>query len=207
MDVILLERVENLGNIGDVATVRPGYARNFLLPRKKAVRATKANRETFEKQKEQLLALNVEKRKSAEALASSMGKLTVAVIRQAGESGALYGSVNARDIADAVKAKGFDVSRQQVAVDNPIKSIGLFPIKVSLHPEISVTVTLNVARSEEEAEKQARTGMAIVRAVAEGEAQAAAPAEAVVAEPAAEEKKPEKKARKPRKEKKEEAAE
>ncbi|MDP9196724.1 MAG: 50S ribosomal protein L9 [Pseudomonadota bacterium] len=162
MEIILLERVTHLGQIGDVVTVKPGYARNFLLPQKKALRATKANREVFERQKAQLLARNQELKKEAEALAKKMGGLKVVVIRQAGETGMLYGSVNGRDIADAVKEKGFAVDRGQVSIASPIKALGLFQVQVDLHPEVPVNVTVNVARSEEGAAVQFERGTAVV---------------------------------------------
>lgn len=178
MDIILLERIETLGQMGDVVNVRPGYARNYLLPQKKALRATKANLEFFDKQRAQLEAINLKRRDEAEAVAGKMQGLTVLMVRQAGEAGHLYGSVSGRDIADAIKEQGFTVGRQQVQQDQPVKTLGTFPIKVSLHPEVSVTVTVVVARSQEEAE----------RAVAATTAAAAAaePAEEPAAEPAAE---------------------
>ncbi len=162
MQVILLERVENLGQMGDVLTVKDGYARNFLLPRKKALRATKANLEQFETQKAQLEAENIQKRSEAEAVAKSMEGLEVILIRQAGEIGQLYGSVNARDVANAVKEAGVTIDRKQVSLLAPIKTLGLFDVKVDLHAEVSVFITANVARSEEEAKLQKETGAAIV---------------------------------------------
>lgn len=158
MEVILLERVEKLGQMGQVVKVRPGFARNYLLPQKKAMRATKANLAVFEKQKAHLEAVNLERRKDAEQVSTKMNGVTVVVIRQAGESGVLYGSVNTRDIADALDAAGYKTDRKQVAIDQPIKTLGLFKVRIVLHPEVSVTVTVNVARSNEEAELQAQRG-------------------------------------------------
>jgi large subunit ribosomal protein L9 len=156
LDVILLERVENLGQMGQVVKVRPGYARNFLLPQKKAMRATKDNIAYFEKQRVQLEAQNLTRKKEAEEVAEKLGGLKVVIIRQAGESGQLYGSVSARDLSDAVTGAGFTIGRGQVALDKPIKTLGLFPFKVVLHPEVSVQATANVAQSAEEAEMQAK---------------------------------------------------
>ena len=155
MKVILMERVEKLGQMGDVVTVKPGFARNFLLPREKALRATKTNLERFEKQRAQLEAHNLERRTEAEQLADKMGDVSVILIRQASDAGQLYGSVNARDIAEAVTAEGFTVERRQIALDRPIKTLGVHPVRVQLHPEVDVTVKANVARSQDEAEAQA----------------------------------------------------
>lgn len=180
MEVVLLERVEKLGQMGQVVKVRPGFARNYLLPQKKALRATKANLAYFESQKSALQAANLERRKDAEFISGKIAGLAVVVIRQAGESGVLYGSVSARDIADAVGTAGFEIERHQVAIDQPIKSLGLFPVRVVLHPEVVVTVTVNVARSQEEAQLQAqRGGMVTARDLAEEEyaAEAAAAAQ------------------------------
>jgi len=156
MQVILLERVEKLGQMGDEVKVKDGFARNFLLPQKKALRANKANREYFTTQKAQLEANNLDRKKDAEAVATKLTGKTFVLLRQAGDRGQLYGSVSPRDIADAITAGGFTVSRTQVPLHKPIKMIGLVPISVVLHPEVRVAVTLNVARSEEEAERQAR---------------------------------------------------
>lgn len=156
VDVILLERVENLGQMGQVVKVRPGYARNFLLPQKKALRATKDNLAYFEKQRTQLEAANLTRKKDAEEVAQKLDGLTVVVIRQAGESGQLYGSVSARDISDAVTAAGFTVARGQIVLDKAIKTLGLYKQRVVLHPEVSVQITVNVAQSAEEAEMQAK---------------------------------------------------
>ena len=156
MQVILLERVEKLGQMGDEVKVKDGFARNFLLPEKKALRATKANREFFSTQKAHLEANNLERKKDAEAVAGKLKGKTFVLLRQAGDRGQLYGSVSPRDISDIVTAGGFTISRTQVPLDKAIKSIGLFPLIVVLHPEVRVSVTINVARSEEEAERQAR---------------------------------------------------
>ena len=158
MEVMLLERIEKLGLMGDLVKVKAGYARNYLLPQKKAVRATEANRKKFEEQRSQLEATNLELRKEAEKVAARMGELMIVLIRQAGEAGQLYGSVNARDIAEGVTEAGFTVRRQQVWLNEPIKALGTHPVSVSLHPEVIVEVTINVARSEDEAALQARTG-------------------------------------------------
>ena len=156
VELILLQRVEKLGQMGDVVKVKPGYARNFLLPQKKALRANKANREQFEQQRAQLEAQNLKRREEAERLSERMAGLTVTVIRQAGESGSLYGSVSARDIADGVTDAGLTVNRSQIVLVDPIKMLGLSTVRLVLHPEVSIPVTVNVARSVEEAEKQAR---------------------------------------------------
>jgi large subunit ribosomal protein L9 len=161
MDVILLERVEHLGQMGDVVHVKPGYARNYLLPRGKAVRATDVNRRRFDEQRSQLEASNLERRSEAEAVGRRLDGLQVQLIRQAGESGQLYGSVSARDIAEAVTLAGFSILKQQVRLNQPIKTLGLHPVGVGLHPEVVVGVTVNVARSAEEALVQARTGDAV----------------------------------------------
>ena len=156
LDVILLERVENLGQMGQVVKVRPGFARNFLLPQKKALRATKENLAYFEKQRAQLEAQNLTRKSEAEQVAEKLNGLKVVLIRQAGESGQLYGSVSARDLSDAVTSAGFTIGRGQIVMEKPIKTLGLFPLKVVLHPEVSVQVTANVAQSAEEAEMQSQ---------------------------------------------------
>lgn len=171
MQVILLERVAKLGQMGDVVKVRDGYARNFLLPQNKALRATEANKAAFEVQKAQLEARNLETRKEAEGLAAKLDGTRYVVIRSASDGGALYGSVTTRDIADAVTAEGFSVDRGQVVLNAPIKALGLHVVSVVLHPEVSVTVTINVARSPEEAELQA-SGKTIQELAAEEEAAA-----------------------------------
>jgi len=170
VELILLQRVEKLGQMGDLVRVKPGYARNFLLPGKRAIRANKANTERFEAQRAQLEAQNIKRREEAERLAERVGGLKVVIIRQAGESGGLYGSVSGRDIADACTASGLTVSRQQVVLEQPIKTLGLTKVRVVLHPEVSIEVTANVARSTEEAEKQAR-GEAVGQAADQAEAE------------------------------------
>lgn len=156
MQVILLERVEKLGQIGDVVKVKDGFARNYLLPKKKALRATKQNRDYFETQRTQLEARNLERKTEAQAVAGKLEGKTFVLLRQAGDRGQLYGSVSPRDIADIVSAGGFSISRSQVPLDKAIKTIGLFPVSVVLHPEVRVHVTVNVARTDDEAERQAR---------------------------------------------------
>ena len=155
MQVVLLERVEKLGQMGDVVKVKDGFARNFLLPQKKALRATKANIERFESQRAQLEARNLELKKEAEQVHAKLNGQTFVVLRQAGETGILYGSVSTRDIAAAVTEGGFSTARNQVVLDRPIKMIGLHDIRLVLHPEVSATIVINVARTEEEAERQA----------------------------------------------------
>ena len=161
MDVILLERVEKLGQMGDVVSVKPGYARNYLLPRRKALRATKHNLEFFEGRRSQLEADNLQRKSEAESVAKKVDGLTVPVIRAAGESGQLYGSVTARDIAEASIAAGVTVTRRQVTLDRALKTIGVEEIKVILHPEVSPSVVVNIARSQDEAEQQAHLGRAV----------------------------------------------
>jgi large subunit ribosomal protein L9 len=165
--VILLERVESLGQMGDVVRVKPGYARNFLLPQKKAMRATKENLAVFEKQRAQLVAQNLARKGEAEAVAQKMANLMVAVIRQAGESGQLYGSVSNRDISDAITAAGFTVERRQVLLQQPIKALGIHATRVALHPEVSIEVRVNVAQSEDEAKVQAESGKVVPAAAEE----------------------------------------
>jgi large subunit ribosomal protein L9 len=172
MDVILLERVEKLGQMGDVVKVRPGFARNFLLPRRKALRANEANRKIFEAQRADLEARNLERRKDAEAVAAKLDGRKFTIIRQASELGHLYGSVTTRDIAEAASASGVKVDRTQVRLDKPLKMLGISPLRVMLHPEVSATIEINIARSEEEAERQARGENVLVR-----EESAAKPAE------------------------------
>jgi large subunit ribosomal protein L9 len=156
MQVILLERIGRLGQMGDVVNVKNGYARNFLLPQKKALRATKENIARFEKSRSQLEARDLELKKEAEAVAAKLEGKTFVAIRQAGDTGQLYGSVTTRDIAEVVTAGGFSIDRRQVVLDKPIKALGIHPTKVALHPEVIIQVSLNVARTEEEAERQAR---------------------------------------------------
>ena len=156
MDVILLERVEKLGQIGDVVSVKAGYARNFLLPRKKALRSNEANRKVFERNRAQIEADNAARRETAVSDAKGIDGKTVTLIRQASNVGQLYGSVSARDLSDALEADGTRIGRNQIVLDRPIKTLGLHEVKVSLHPEVSVTIKVNVARSPDEAELQAQ---------------------------------------------------
>ena len=156
MEVILLERIEKLGQMGDVVRVKDGYARNYLLPKAKALRATKANLARFETERVQLEARNLEMKKEAAAVGQKLDGKSFVIIRQAGDTGQLYGSVSTRDIADQVVAGGTTIVRGQVILDRPIKSLGLHPIRVSLHPEVAVTITINVARTADEAVRQAR---------------------------------------------------
>ncbi|MHA1600443.1 MAG: 50S ribosomal protein L9 [Alphaproteobacteria bacterium] len=158
MQVILLERIEKLGQMGDVVNVKPGYARNYLLPQHKARRATNENLADFEQQRVQLEADNLKRRDEARKVGEKLDGLAVVLIRQAGESGHLYGSVNARELAEAVTTAGFTVSRQQVELDAVIKSLGLHKAKIRLHPEVTVSVTANVARTDAEAAAQASAG-------------------------------------------------
>ena len=156
IEVILMQRVDKLGQMGELVKVRPGYARNFLLPQGKAIRANKENIARFERERAQLEAQNLKRREEAERVAERMDGLSVVIIRQAGESGGLYGSVSARDIAEACKEAGLTITRSQVILEHPIKTLGLTQVRVALHPEVDLPVTVNVARSPEEAEKQAR---------------------------------------------------
>src|ERR1700759_2970245 len=156
MQVILLERVEKLGQMGDEVRVRDGFARNFLLPKKKALRATKANREYFQGQKAHLEANNLRLKGEAEKAGQKLDGQKFVLIRQAGDRGQLYGSVSPRDVADAMEKAGFKVDRHQIQISQAIKAIGLFTLPVVLHPEVRVNITINVARSEDEAERQAR---------------------------------------------------
>jgi large subunit ribosomal protein L9 len=174
MQVILLERVEKLGQMGDVVRVKDGFARNYLLPKKKALRATKANREYFDTQKVQLETRNLEKKSEAEKIAKKLEGKTFMLLRQAGDRGQLYGSVSPRDIAEIITEAGFSVSRTQVPLDKAIKTIGLFPLAVVLHPEVRVSVTINVARTEDEAERQARGEDVLAERTVEEEASAEA---------------------------------
>lgn len=193
MNVILLERIEKLGQMGDVVRVKPGYARNYLLPMKKALRATKENLAYFDTQRQQLEADNLKRRGEAEGVATRLDGLKVIVVRSAGDSGQLYGSVSARDIADAVCAAGFTIGRSQVVLERPVKTLGLFDFRIRLHPEVSATVNVNVARSQEEAAEQERLGRAVLGMEAELQAEedaqraaeAAAAAEAMFEEEAA----------------------
>lgn len=156
MDVILLERIEKLGTIGDVVKVKNGYARNFLLPRGKALRANDANKKVFEANRAKIEATNAERRGEAEKDAKKIDGAKIQLIRQASNTGQLYGSVSARDLAEALEADGHKVAKNQIVLDKPIKAIGLTDVKIALHPEVSVTIQVNVARSPEEAELQAQ---------------------------------------------------
>jgi large subunit ribosomal protein L9 len=204
MEVILLERVEKLGAIGDVVTVKNGFARNYLLPNKKALRANEANRKVFEANRARIEADNASKRADAEKASKGVEGKTVQLIRQASNVGHLYGSVSVRDIAEALEAQGAHVTKGQVVLDRPIKAIGMHEVKVALHPEVSVTVHVNVARSPEEADLQAQgvdvlaqmfeeqaAPLAVEELAAEAEAEVepedAAPVAEVTEEPAAEE--------------------
>lgn len=184
MDVILLERVEKLGQMGDVVSVKPGFARNFLLPRNKALRATKQNKESFNEQRQQLEAENLTRKGEAEKIGAELDGMRISMIRSAGESGQLYGSVNSRDIAEGVTEGGVSITRNQVVMEHPIKMLGLHDMRIRLHPEVSVTVVVNVARSAEEAERQAKLGRAI-SAQEDDRAEQAAMAEAAEAAAAA----------------------
>jgi large subunit ribosomal protein L9 len=197
MDVILLQRIEKLGQMGQVVKVKPGFARNYLLPQKKALRATDANRARFEKQRAQLEAINLSRRDEAQKISGKVDGLTVVIIRQAGETGHLYGSVSPRDVAAAATAGGVTIERSQVLMDRPIKMLGLHPVRVALHPEVIVTITANVAKSEEEAEIQKKAGgfvpptaeeeRSLEEVLAEADEAAAGEAEPAEAEPKAEE--------------------
>jgi large subunit ribosomal protein L9 len=217
MDVILLQRIEKLGQMGEVVKVKPGFARNYLLPQKKALRATEANRARFEVQRAQLEATNLARRQEAEKISGKVDGLTFVIIRQAGETGHLYGSVSARDVAMAATAGGVTIDRAQVLMDRPIKMLGLHPVRVALHPEVIVTVTANVAKSADEAEIQKKAGgfvpptteggptldemLSAAEPAAEGEGEAPEPEKAEAAAEAKPEKKPkaEKAEKKPRK--------
>ena len=201
MEIILLERVEKLGQMGDVVKVKPGYARNFLLPQGKALRANKANLERFETEKAQREADNLSRRSDAETEAGKMDGLAVSMVRAASEMGQLFGSVTSRDIANAVTEAGFTLGRSQVIMETAIKTLGLHDIRVRLHPEVTLTVVVNVARSLDEAETQLKTGVAVTgmtddddddddddyRADDTAVAEEAAPAEAAASDEAASE--------------------
>jgi len=156
MDIILLERIEKLGTIGDVVSVKDGYARNFLLPQKKALRANEANKKVFEANRDRLEKENAERRVEAEKAGTGIDGVEVVLIRASSNSGQLYGSVSVRDIVDALTAKGHDINKSQVILERPIKTIGMFDVRVALHPEVSVIVKANVARSDDEAELQSQ---------------------------------------------------
>ncbi|MHA1134336.1 MAG: 50S ribosomal protein L9 [Alphaproteobacteria bacterium] len=177
MEVILLERIGRLGQMGDVVNVKDGYARNFLLPRGKALRATDTNRKHFESQRAQLEARDLEAKTEAEAVSGKLNGETFIVIRQAGDNGQLYGSVSTRDISTAVTEGGFSIERRQVLLDRPIKALGLHEVRVSLHGEVEPNIVVNVARSEEEAARQAR-GEDVTRTLSDEEEDAEAALEA-----------------------------
>ena len=158
MEIILLERIERLGGLGETVRVKDGYARNFLLPQKKALRATEANQERFERERDALEKINDERRDTARSGAEQIEGKDFVLIRQASDTLQLYGSVTARDIADAIIAPGVDIKRQQVRLDRPIKTLGIFEVRVAIHPEVIVTVKANIARSTDEAETQAKGG-------------------------------------------------
>jgi large subunit ribosomal protein L9 len=181
MQIILLERVEKLGQMGDLVTVKPGYARNFLLPQGKAMRANKANLERFEAEKAQREADNLERRGEAETEAKKMSGLAISMVRAASEMGQLFGSVTSRDIAEGVTEAGFTIQRSQVVMDKSIKTLGLHDIRVTLHPEVAVTVVVNVARSLDEAETQMKTGVAVTGGVQDVDDEPDAIAEAIAA--------------------------
>jgi large subunit ribosomal protein L9 len=168
MDVILLERVEKLGAIGDVVKVKDGFARNYLLPRKKALRANEANRKVFEANRERIVADNAAKRSEAEKEAGSIDGTSVTLIRQASNTGQLYGSVAVRDLVEALEEAGHKVNKSAIVLDKPIKAIGMYDVRVALHPEVSVTIKVNVARSPEEADMQAQ-GVDVMAAMFERE--------------------------------------
>lgn len=155
MELILLERVAKLGQMGEIVSVRPGYARNYLLPQGKAIRATEANKARFESERAQLEARNLEAKSEAESLKERIGEKTVILIRAASETGQMYGSVSPRDLADALTEEGVSINRTQISLERPIKSIGMHDVTVVLHPEVELIVTANVARSMDEAERQA----------------------------------------------------
>ncbi len=187
MQVILLEKIERLGTLGEEVKVRDGFARNFLLPQRKALRATEANRAYFQREKAVLEAANAKKREAAAAESKKLDNLNVTIIRQASEAGHLYGSVSTRDIAEAIAASTkVAVDRNHVVLNFPLKLLGLFPVTVSLHPEVKVQVTVNIARTEEEAEIQKKTGKALVKTDAQGKEKAEAKAEEAAAEAPAE---------------------
>ena len=173
MDIILLERIEKLGTIGDVVTVKDGYARNFLLPNKKALRANEANRKVFEANRSKIEADNASRRADAEKHSENVEGRSVVLIRASSNAGQLDGSVSVRDIADALNADGADITKAMIVLERPIKTIGVFDVKVALHPEVAVTVKVNVARSPDEAEQQAQ-GVDVIAAMFEDDADAAA---------------------------------
>ena len=162
MEVILLERIDKLGQMGDLVVVKPGFARNFLLPKKKAVTATKENKTQFENQRVQLEAQNLEQKTEAQKIGKKLEGQIIVMVRQAGDAGQLYGSVSARDVSNGINLAGFTLNREQIKLAGPIKSIGMHPVSVTLHPEVTISVTINVARSIEEAEIQESTGTSAI---------------------------------------------
>ena len=162
MEVILLERIDKLGQMGDLVVVKPGFARNFLLPKKKAVTATKENKTQFENQRVQLEAQNLEQKTEAQKIGKKLEGQIIVMVRQAGDAGQLYGSVSARDVSNGINLAGFTLNREQIKLAGPIKSIGMHPVSVTLHPEVTISVTINVARSIEEAEIQENTGTSAI---------------------------------------------
>lgn len=199
MEIILLERIDRLGQMGDIVRVKNGYARNYLFPQKKALRKTKENMAVFESKRKEYAAYNLKIQKEAEEISQKMAGLAVVIVRQAAETGQLYGSVNVRDIAEAIQEAGFHIERRQIALNLPFKHLGIFDVRVDLHPDVSQTVRVNIARSADDAkhsekkEAQAAEKAAAIAAAAETAAQAA-PAEAPAAEAAEPAEKPAKKA-------------
>jgi len=161
MEVILLEKIEKLGQMGDLVTVKPGFARNFLLPQKKAVAATDENKAHFDHQRTHLEAQNIKQKSEAEKIGEKLEGKSIIIVRQAGDAGQLYGSVSARDISDGFTKSGFSIDRNQVKLDKPIKSVGVHSIQIALHPEVNVSAKINVARTNEEAKIQEKTGAAV----------------------------------------------
>ncbi len=180
MQIILLERIEKLGQMGDLVTVKPGYARNYLLPQGKALRANNANKERFESERSQREADNLERRKDAEVEAGKMTGLAINMVRAASEMGQLFGSVTSRHISEAVTEAGFTINRDQVILDKSIKTLGLHDVRVRLHPEVSISVTVNVARTLGEAETQLKTGVAFAGEIEDHAQDIVAAAEATV---------------------------
>jgi large subunit ribosomal protein L9 len=185
MEVILLERIATLGQMGEVVRVKDGYARNFLLPQGKALRASEASRKKYEAERHQHEARNLERKSEAEQIATRLAGKSFVVVRQAGETGHLYGSVTTRDLAEVIEAGGFSVARNQIALNQPIKMIGLHEVSIALHPEVDTRITVNVARSEDEAVRQAR-GEDVLRTDREEAEERQAPAAADLLEPGAE---------------------
>lgn len=181
MEVILLERIENLGQMGDVVRVKNGYARNFLLPQKKALRSSKENLAVFEAKKAQLEAANLKRKAEAEKISEKMASLKLVIIRQAAETGQLYGSVTGRDIRDAVREAGFDIERRQVVLDQPFKEVGTFDVRIALHPDVSRNVSVVIARSQEEIDRKEAAAARAAAKAAKAEEAAAAEVEAAPA--------------------------